>query len=233
MRSLILFLALSMSAVSFAEELPRTVSVTGTGEVETLPDAAWVNMAIEARDKKLISAQSEVDEKVASFLKLVDKLDIDRKFIRTTGKTVRPEYRWDDKTRKQYLTGYYVSRQLQVDLRELDKLGSLLHQAVEAGVNQVSAPQLRATNESKLRQLALAKAAQNAGENAGALAAALGAKRGAVQQINAHNQMHQPQPRYRMAAMSMESSADMAAEQSYETGQIKFVTTVNATFALE
>lgn len=235
-RNFILMLAVlgtaSFFSPAFAEEQPRSVSVSGTGEVEAIPDAAFVGMAIEARDKKLASAQAEVDEKVSDFLKLVDKLGIDRKFVKTTGKTVRPEHRWDDKTRKQYLIGYYVSRQLQVDLRDLEKLGDLMHRAVEAGVNQVSPPQLRATNEQQLRREALAKAADDARANAAVLAAALDAKLGPVRQISAQDQMHLPQPRYRMA-MAMESSADMAPEQTYETGQIKITATVNATFDLK
>lgn len=228
-----IILALLLLPVAYAdEEDRRSVSVSGAGEVEAVPDAAWVNMAIEARHKKAEVAQSEVDERVARFLKLVDSLDIDRKYVKTIGKSLRPEYRWDDKTRKQYLIGYYVSRQLQVDLRNLDQLGALMHRAVEAGVNQVSPPQLRATNERELRRMALAKAAADAQENAAVLAQALDARLGEVRQINAQHEVYHPQPSYRMAAMKMESSADMAAEQSYETGQIRFSTTVNATFDL-
>lgn len=233
MRKLIFVLALFYCTAGLTAEgpLPRVVSVTGTGEVEALPDAAYINMAIEARHRKLETAQAEVDEKAAAFLKLVDQLKIARQFVQTTGKNVHPEYQWDEKTRRQHLIGYFVSRQLQVDLRELDKLGPLLHRSVELGVNQVSSPQMRATREPELRQMALARAAQNAGENASALANALGARLGKVRQISAQHD-YQPQPVYRMAAMKMEA-ADMAAEQSYEAGQIKLTATVNATFDLE
>ena len=228
--SLLLFLFLPVMGLA-AEDSPRHVSVAGQGEVEVIPDAAWVNMSIEARHKKLDAAQSEVDQKVASFLNLVDGLKIDRKFIKTTGKTVRPEYRWDDKTRKQYLQGYYVSRQLQVDLRDLAKLGALMHEAVEAGVNQVSPPQMRATNQRELHRKALAKAAEDARANAAALAYSLGAKLGPVRNITAQQQMHHPRPMYRAAAMEMSAKSD--ASQTYETGQIRVTATVNASFDLE
>lgn len=232
MRTLSFLFLLMLPVLSFAAETQiREVSVSGTGEVEVIPDAAWVSMSIEARHKQLDDAQSEVDQKVTSFLKLIDALKIDRKFVKTTGKTVRPEYRWEEKTRKQYLQGYYVSRQLQVDLRDLNKLGSLLHQAVEAGVNQVSPPQMRATNERELHRKALAKAAEDARANAAALAYSLGAKLGPVRNITAQQQMHYPQPRHRMAAMEMSVKGD--ASQTYETGQIRITANVNASFDLE
>lgn len=227
-------LVFSFSGTASAEESAlRTVSVNGIGEIETLPDAAWITMGIEARHKKLDAAQLEVDQRVAQFLKLTDSLAIDRKYVKTTGKNVRPEYRWDDKTRKQYLIGYFVSRQLQVDLRNLDQLGALLHRAVDAGVNQVSPPQMRALNERALQRKALGRAAEDARANAAVLASSLGAKLGDVQQINANNRVHQPQPQYRMAAMSMDAAKEMAPEQSYESGQIKFTTTVTVTFELK
>ncbi len=215
------------------EPQPRSVSVSGVGEVEATPDAAYISMAIEARHKNLSAAQDEVDGKVKSFLKLVDDLDIDRKFVKTVGKNVRPEYEWDDKARKRHHIGYYVDRQLQVDLRDLDKLGALLHRAVESGVNQVSPPQLRSTQERELRRQALARAAEDAQANAEVLAKALDAKLGEVRQISAQNEVYHPQPVYRMAAMKMEAAGDMAAEQTYESGQIRFTTNVSATFDLK
>lgn len=224
-----------LAAFSFtvlaAEPQLRTVDVTGQGEIEAIPDAAWIDMAIESRNRKLDIAQSEVAQRVASFLQLTDRIGVDRKYIRTTGKTVRPEYRWDEKTSRQYLIGYYVSRQLQVDLRDLDRLGDLMHQAVEAGVNNVSSPQLRATNERELQRQALALAAADAKANAQVLASSLGARLGEVRHINAHQQSHYPQPVYRMAAM--DASVKMEASQTYEAGQLRITAQVNASFMLE
>ncbi|MDX1498123.1 MAG: SIMPL domain-containing protein, partial [Salinisphaeraceae bacterium] len=134
--------------------------------------------------------------------------------------------------RKRYLDGYVVTRQLQVDLRDLDKLGPLMTRAVQAGVNQVNPPQFRATKQRDLQRQALARAAADAKANAQALANSLDVKLGDVLQINAQHQQHYPTPMPRMA-MRMEAAQDMGgAEQSYETGQIRYTAQVSASFEL-
>lgn len=231
---ILVFGVLLVSACASAEnsEQVRSVSVSGLGEVEVIPDAAFVSMAIEIRDKDLQAARKQVDDRVEAFLKLTDKLDIDRKYVRSTGMNVHPEYRWEDKTRKRYLDGYVVTRQLQVDLRDLDKLGALMTRAVEAGINQVNPPQFRAINERELRRQALAKAAEDARANAQVLADSMNVKLGAVRTLDAQYDVHTPQPVYRMAAMRAE--ADMSGgEQTYETGQIRYNARVSASFDLD
>lgn len=232
MRYFILLTALfATTAAAGIEDQPpvRSISVSGVGEVEALPDAAFVSMAIEARHKDLQVARNQVDGRVTAFLKLVDGLGIERKHVQTAGLHVRPEYRWEDKTRRRYLDAYHVSRQLQVDLRDLDKLGALMTRAVQAGVNQVHPPQFRASNERELRRQALARAAQDARANARVLADTLGVKLGPVRSLQAQQNEHYPRPRHQVAAMRMEADSS-AVEQSYEAGQIRLEASVNASF---
>ena len=61
------------------------------------------------------------------------------------------------------------------------------------------------------------------------LADTLDVKLGAVRKLDAQYNVHTPQPMYRMAAMRMESDAG-GAEQTYETGQIKYSASVSASF---
>ncbi len=232
MRFLLLTFTL-FASVACADTAPtepaRLIAVSGSGEVEVMPDAAYISMGIEARHRDLQAARKDVDDRVAAFLRLTDKLDIDRKFVKSAGLNVQPEYRWEDKTRRRYLDGYIVSRQLQVDLRDLDKLGALMTRAVEAGINQVNPPHFRATNERELRRQALARAAEDARANARVLADTLGVKLGAVRSLNAQHDIHMPQPMHRMAAMSMEADV-MSGEQTYQSGQIRYTARVSANF---
>ena len=66
--------------------------------------------------------------------------------------------RWDEKDRKRVLLGYLVSRQVQVELRDLELLGTLLERAVDAGVNQVNDPVLDSSRRKQLEREAMAKA---------------------------------------------------------------------------
>ena len=91
---------------------------------------------------------------------------------------MQPEYRWNEKDRKRVLLGYAVTRQVDIELRDLDKLGTLLEKAVDAGVNQVGDPVLDSTRRKELERQAMTKAVEDARLNAETLATAAGVKLG-------------------------------------------------------
>lgn len=223
---------LLVSAPAFTADAPppRTITVTGTAEVAALPDEAQVIMGIEARNRELDEAQRQVDGAVAKFLTLCDQMEIPRKQVATAGINVNPEYQWPQGGGKPKLTGYFVSRQLVVELKDLSKLGRLVTEATANGVTNVSPPQLRNSASKVLEREALAKAAADAKARAAALAEGVGAKLGDVRTLNS-SQGYQP-PIYPRAMAMMEAKADMAPEQTYETGEVKYSATVNAEFDL-
>src|SRR5262245_12801622 len=112
-------------------ERPRTVAVSGQGEVQAEPDRAFVTLGVESRKPKLEDARADVARTVDAVLKLTRDLKIDPKLVRSTRINVQPEYNWDGNARERTLLGYYVSRQVEVELRDLDKLGQLLERATD------------------------------------------------------------------------------------------------------
>lgn len=222
-------LLLLASACTMADDMDKSVTVSGTGLVSALPDRAIVQMSIVARADKLDVAQAEAAKVTASVLQLTDKLDIKRNKVDTTGATVRADYRWNRTTEEQELRGYIAERQMSVKVDDLDKLGKLVEGAVAAGVNQVSPPQLESSRREELHREALAMAAKDARANARVLAETLGAKLGDPISINASSSAPPPpMPYQRMATASMES--DSAA--TYNAGDLTVSTTVNVVFAL-
>jgi len=148
---LAVFAPLSTQAQSQAAPLsPRTLSVSGQGEVRGDPDRALVTLGVEARNPKMEVARAEVAKTVAAVLKLTQDLKIDAKYVHSTRVHIQPEYNWDNQSRERVLLGYVVSRQVQVELRDLELLGDLLEKAVDAGVNQVSDPQLDTSRKREL-----------------------------------------------------------------------------------
>jgi uncharacterized protein YggE len=113
-----------LSAVN-AHAVERTVSVSGEGEVQAEPDRATVMLGVEARKPKLDDARAEVTKTVDAVLKLTRDLKIDQKYVRATRLSVQPEYNWNNTTQERHLIGYYVSRQVEIDLRDLERLGQL------------------------------------------------------------------------------------------------------------
>ena len=166
-----------MSGVAVAAEAPpRLVSVSGSGEVKAQPDMANVTLGVEARNPSLAEARAQVNATVDRVLALTRDLKIDPKLVDSTRLQVQPEYRWDEKTSQQVLLGYLVSRQVDIELRDLDRLGTLLEKSVSAGVNQVGGARLDSSRRKELEREALARAVEDARLNADALARAAGRK---------------------------------------------------------
>lgn len=225
-------LLLTAFVPSAADEKPhRSVTVTGQGEVDVKPDRARVLVGVEARNLKLVSAQSKVNTTVEAFLKLTKDLGIAGDHVRSSRVTVRPEYTWDNQAREQRFVGYYVARQMEVDLHDLDKLGRLIEGALGTGVNQVSDPQLLASEEQTHYRKALALAANDARRNAETLAKELGAKVGAPRTLSATQTGYAPPPPVPVMAR-MESATPQPGADTYTTGEIKFTAQVNAEFDL-
>jgi uncharacterized protein len=216
-------LALLWSACTLAAEAaprPRSITVSGQGEVQAEPDQAIVTMGVESRKPKLEDARAEVAKTVEAVLKLTRDLKIDQKYVRATRISVQPEYNWDNGARERNLIGYFVSRQVEVDLRDLEKLGQLLEKATDLGVNQLGDPRLDSSKRRDLERQALAKAVEDARLNAEAVAKAAGAKLGAARTISATSGYVPPPMPMRMKTMEMSAAAD--ASQTYQSGQMVF-----------
>jgi uncharacterized protein len=209
---------------------PRTVSVTGQGEVSAQPDMARVTLGVEARRQTLAEARSAVTSTVDRVLALTRDLRIDPKYVNATRLQVQPEYSWNEKDRKRVLLGYVVSRQVDVELRDLDQLGALLERAVDAGANQVGDASLDSTRRKELERQAMALAVQDARLNAEALARAAGMQLGAVRTLNASGSAP-PMPMYRMSA-AMADAAAPPPEATYQASDMKFAASVSAEYDL-
>lgn len=211
---------------------PRLVTVSGSGEVSAQPDIARVTLGVEARKPTLTEARAEVSAAVERMLGLTRALKIDPKQVNATALQVQPEYRWNDKDRKRVLLGYFVSRQVQVEVRDLDQLGPLLERAVDAGANQVGEPQLDSSRRKDLEREALAKAVKDAQANAEVLARAAGVRLGPARTLNAISGMPVV-PMYKAARVAMAADAAAAPpEPTYEAGDMKFAASVQAEFDL-
>lgn len=228
--SLVMCLVLLLMGSAVNAETERTVTVNGTGTVSVAPDLARVQLAVVERSPTVANAQAAAAEVTARVLALLDKLGIDRKQIDTTAASVQPDYRWNQVKEQQELVGYIAQRDIQVEVRELDKLGAVIEGAVNAGVNQAQPPMLDSSKRRDAFRDALTLAAKDARANAGVLASALGAQLGSIVTINAAETGGFPRPMMRMQAdMAM---AEAAAPQTYNAGDMRFEALVTVVFAL-
>lgn len=213
-----------------ADDLPRRVTVTGSGAVTAAPDTARMTMSVQHRSLDLQVARNATAKVSSAFIALCTRLGIKPAKVRSSGLSIQPEYQWNDQTKKQVFTGYFVQRQLEVELDNLDLLGSVLEGAIEAGVNDISPPQLDSSKRREFQRDALAAAAVDARANAQRIADTLGVTLGRVVNVTTGDGALPPQPMgmpmLRVSAMSTEGGAPA----SYVTGELSFENRVNATF---
>ena len=114
---------------------------------------------------------------------------------------------------------------------DLDKIGDYLQKATDAGINNVSNPQLESSRAEDLQRQALAKAALDAQAKARVLADTLGVKLGTVHTVSASSELSPPEPRPMMRGMAMAKAAPSGNEEmGFAAGEIRYTSNISAEF---
>ena len=157
----------------------NTVSFSGEGKVLAKPDVAVVDFSIVTEAVTSKAAQdvnSEKSNKVTDFLK---KQKIDDKDIKTTSYNIYPQYEYP-RGGIPRIRGYQVSQTIEVKVRNLDNVSSILDGVVTAGANQVSNLDFKIDNPEKLKAEARGKAIEDAKNKAKELKNQLDIKLGRI-----------------------------------------------------
>ncbi len=221
----------SAAAAAHEEPRPRLLTASGEGEVEVAPDRADVAFSVEASEKQLADAERIVTEGATRLLKLCDSLGIAKGDVRSAQLSVHPQYDSGVVSNRPRIVGYFVSRRVDVDLRDLSKLGKLLQGAVETAANRVSGVSFGSSRKDEHERAALARAAEDAKANAETLARAMGVKLGRVHAMVASASGGMPMEMRARTFGAMKMAGD-GAEQSYQAGEMKFQASVTVEFDL-
>ncbi len=207
-----------------------SVTVEGNAEISVVPDRASLNLAVELNGRNLSAMTTRVAETIDAFLTITDGLSINRSDVMTSGVNINPRYRYENKTGRRIFDGYNVSRSIQVDLQNIDLLGSIIERSTAQGINNIAAPIFRFSQEDQVIQSLHTLAVQDAMKRAEALVDPLNASLGKALKIDASSNQSISPPMMEMRALDMNSSL---AEQSYSIGQINYSQSVLATFEIE
>ena len=216
-----------------AAEVPEGphVVTSGTSSVDAIPDIATLAIEVSVSSKDAAQAKKQVDERVAQYFDFLQKNNIEKKDISAANLRTQPEYDYL-KTGESVLKGYRAVRQVQVTLRQLDKLNELLDGALKSGLNEIRAVELGVAKPDVYREQARQKAIENATQQAASLAKGFNAKLGSVYSIRYHVANYQPMPVARMYK-SAGAAAESDAAQTYEQQSIHFDDQVDVVFELQ
>jgi uncharacterized protein YggE len=207
--------------------MERTITVTGTGTVEAEPDQARITSGVTS---EAASAREALTANSAAMTKVITELKakgIDAKDIQTASFNVEPVMDYSKDGQPPKITGYRVSNQVVVLVRDLNRFGEVLDDVISAGANRVQGLSFEVSKADALKDEARKEAVANALRRAKLLAAAAGAEVGEVVQMSEEVSSNTPIP-YATARF-----AKAEAQVPIERGRSTLEARVTATWALK
>lgn len=186
MRRTLVATALGASLVATSPALaaehpaPRTIALSGHGEVRVAPDMVTVISGVTTTAPtaaEALAANTAAMNKVFATLK---EAGIEERDLQTANFSVSPRYDYNNATNGEApkLVGYDASNTVMVTLRKLDQLGTLLDKLVSAGSNQINGVNFMVSKPDEAldeaRRLAVADAAHKAKTYTDAMGVTLG-----------------------------------------------------------
>jgi uncharacterized protein YggE len=191
---------------------PATVYVSGNGTVTITPDTASVIVGVNIVEKTLSSAQEKATMQMTAVIDALKAAGIDEKDIQTVNYSVNILQDYDQSGNPTTINGYQVSNQVNVTVRDLDKLGSILDTVVGQGANAIYGISFYVDDPSAAASQARTLAVEDAKKKADELAAAAGMKVGRILSISeTYSPSPMPMPYGRAAAEDAAMSVPIQA----------------------
>lgn len=223
---------------------PRSIVITGTGEVSAVPDVSNINFTIRATnttaDTK--SLQDEVAKSADSVIAKLKALGIDAKDIKTNNYSVNPKYGYQDCSRissikpcdSNVIVGYEASENISVKVRDTQNVSKVLDILAGEKITEVSGPSFEVDNIDKLKNEARDIAIKDAKEKAKTLAKSLGVEIKTIIAFSDDAGSYTPVPMmYKTMNAADSMMAGSAREANIQTGEQKVTSNVSITFQIE
>jgi uncharacterized protein YggE len=221
--TIITVLAILFSYSVYSEERLSTISVSGIGEVAIASDIAMLDVGVVREAKTAREALTSNSEAMAEVLAAMQAKGVQDKDLQTSNFNVSPVYYYPPHKKGQErkppsITGYKVSNNLAIRIRDLTSVGEILDQVVTLGVNTGGNIQFANDNPKQAIIVAREAAIKDAIEKANTLVNAAGVKLGKILTISESSRGGRPAPmmNVRFSAEAMSDSVPVAAgEQTY------------------
>jgi uncharacterized protein YggE len=220
---------------------PRTVSVDATGEATASPDVVTVEVGVEIEDTDLNQALSDANQRMADVTAALKDAGIADKNVQTSRfniSVIRPS---DQPTRAPGMpttqqqqeqpqpaeTSYRVTNlvQVTVPMAEVEQVGEVLQQALDAGANTVNYIRFGLQDPTSLEDQAREAAIAAAKAKAEQLANGFGATLGPIRSVNSGGGAP-------VRALAMEAPQAAAGAVPISAGELSVSVHVQATFDL-
>jgi uncharacterized protein len=169
-----LLAACSPGAAPASSDNMRSMSVSGIGRVTVIPDLATINLGVRTEAEAVTEALEGNTAQANAIAKVLKEMGVAEEDIQTSNFNVYPTERYDPMTGQIEGRYFVVENTVNVKVRDLSQLGSILSAVVEAGANSIYGINFSVED----RQAAIAEARQLAIEDAQAKAEAIAGEAG-------------------------------------------------------
>ena len=188
---------LSQPVAQQTESETRKVQVIGMGETRVEPDSAVISLGVQTEASSAQAALNQNNTKMQTLLETLEEADISSEDIQTQTLHLGPRFEFDEDTRT--LVGYVATNIVEVRIDDLERLGTLVDEAVNDGANTVENIRFEIRDPESMTDQARQTAFQNARHKAEELADLANASLGPILEIQETSST--PDPILRSAEM--------------------------------
>ena len=228
--SVILVLALLLPCAALAETVAvaddATITVTGSASVSLKADYARISVGVSTKDKTVEAAAQANNAAIFAVIEALKEAGVAEEDIATSNYSVHAEYDYSS-FGGQKLTGYNVTNQLTVIIRDMEHIGATLDKATAAGANNIYNIEFLSTKADEAQDEATVYAVQDAMRRAKLLAGAAGLELGGIKSIS------DTVASYGIVTRSYTSKLDMVAGNSILPDDTSVSASVTIVFELK
>lgn len=219
---------MSYQSQMLAQQNGNQISVSGEGKVYAKPDVAIVNLGVMTQGASVAAVTSDNTTKMNAIIAAMKKLNIADKDIQTTEYDLSPQYNYTQE-KGQVFTGYTLTQNVQVKIRDFTQISNVLSGATSQGANQVGDLQFTVDNPDQAKNQAEASAIAEAKGNAKSLETSSGIQLGKLINVSVGNSSPGPVMYNAMGA----GVAESAVAPVIQPGQQEIDVTVTLTYQVK
>jgi uncharacterized protein YggE len=229
-----LIIPAALQAQQRANPQQPLITVTGTAQVQAIPDIVELQAGVNTHSRDLKAACSEQDKLIRAILEVARKSGIDTRDVRTSHVEIQPVYHEQD--RGMDLSYYAPIRSVGLTLRDPGKYDALVPDLLESGANRIFGVNFRSSQQRIHRDRAREMATVAAREKAAAIAAKLGQQIGKAFTIQEEEPVRFEDSNFSnisAAASGGRAGQTDVSDSGLALGQLSFTAIVRVSFELK
>ncbi|MDP2855948.1 MAG: SIMPL domain-containing protein [bacterium] len=217
-----------------------TITVSAEGKSVVKPDLAIINFSVVTQGVNPQNIQKTNDEKMAKAIAYLKQVGVDEKDIKTLSYNLDPQYNysWCNSGESSIycppqLSGYMLTQQVELKLRDLTKVGEVVGNLPDNGINQISSISFTVDNDDLPKMEARKQAIEKAMAQATAMAKAAGIKLARIINIS-EDSLYAPVAYRNLSAKAMDGIGGGVSESSpIQTGSQEITIDISITYEIK